>query len=54
MLVFVPRNRPISIAIAGELRDFNLGTAASYGVLLILMIALSMFVAARLERTAKT
>jgi iron(III) transport system permease protein len=54
VLVFVPRNRPISIAIAGELRDFNLGTAASYGVLLILMIAASMFIAARLERTAKT
>lgn len=54
VLVFVPRNRPISIAIAGELRDFNLGTAASYGVLLILLIAVSMFVAARLERTAQT
>jgi iron(III) transport system permease protein len=52
VLVFVPRNRPISIAIAGELRDFNLGTAAAYGVLLILMIAASMFIAARLERTS--
>jgi iron(III) transport system permease protein len=54
VLVFVPRNRPISIAIAGELRDFNLGTAAAYGVLLILMIAASMTVAARLERSAQT
>jgi iron(III) transport system permease protein len=54
VLVFVPRNRPISIAIAGELRDFNLGTAAAYGVLLILMIAASMFIAARLERSSKT
>ncbi len=52
VLVFVPRNRPISIAIAGELRDFNLGTAAAYGVLLILMIAASMIIAARLERSA--
>lgn len=52
VLVFVPRNRPISIAIAGELRDFNLGTAAAYGVLLILMIAASMFIAARLERSS--
>ncbi|HEX8772514.1 MAG TPA: iron ABC transporter permease [Pyrinomonadaceae bacterium] len=50
VLVFVPRNRPISIAIAGELRDFNLGTAAAYGVLLILMIAASMIIATRLEK----
>lgn len=54
VLVFVPRNRPISIAIAGELRDFNLGTAAAYGVLLILMIAASMTIAAQLERSAQT
>lgn len=50
VLVFVPKNRPISIAIASELRDFNLGTAAAYGVLLMLMIALIMTLAARLER----
>src|SRR4029079_14169942 len=30
VLVFVPANRPISIAIASELRDFNLGAAAAY------------------------
>ena len=54
VLVFVPRNRPISIAIAGELRDFNLGTAAAYGVLLILMIAASMIIAARIERSSNT
>jgi iron(III) transport system permease protein len=53
VLVFVPRNRPVSIAIAGELRDFNLGTAAAYGVLLILMIAASMIIATRLERSTK-
>ena len=50
VLVFVPSNRPISIAIASELRDFNLGTAAAYGMILILIIALSMIVAAKLER----
>jgi len=50
VLVFVPANRPISIAIASEVRDFNLGTAAAYGVVLIVVIALSMFVAGRLER----
>jgi ABC-type Fe3+ transport system permease subunit len=50
VLVFVPRNRPISIAIASELRDFNLGTASTYGVVLICIIAVSMFVAGKLER----
>jgi iron(III) transport system permease protein len=50
VLVFVPTNRPISIAIASELRDFNLGAAAAYGVVLMLMIGLVMMVATRLER----
>jgi iron(III) transport system permease protein len=50
VLVFVPGNRPISIAIASELRDFNLGTAAAYGAVLMLMIGLIMMVATRLER----
>ena len=49
VLVFVPTNRPISIAIASELRDFNLGAAAAYGVVLMLMIGVIMTVAARLE-----
>jgi iron(III) transport system permease protein len=54
VLVYVPRNRPISLAISSELRDFNLGTAAAYGVVLICLIAASMMIAARLgkERTA--
>jgi iron(III) transport system permease protein len=50
VLVFVPANRPISIAIASEMRDFNLGTAAAYGVVLIGIIAVTMAVAGRLER----
>lgn len=50
VLVFVPSNRPISIAIASELRDFNLGAAAAYGVVLIVIISISMIVAGRLER----
>ena len=50
VLVFVPNNRPISIAIASELRDFNLGSAAAYGVALIGMIALCMIIAGKLER----
>jgi iron(III) transport system permease protein len=50
VLVFVPANRPISIAIASELRNFNLGVAAAYGVVLIVIISISMMVAGRLER----
>jgi iron(III) transport system permease protein len=53
VLVFVPTNRPVSIAIASELRDFNLGTAAAYGVVLIAIIGLIMIVAGRLERLNK-
>jgi iron(III) transport system permease protein len=53
VLVYVPRNRPVSIAIAAEMRDFNLGRAAAYGVLLIILIAISMLVATRLERASK-
>jgi iron(III) transport system permease protein len=53
VLVYVPRNRPVSIAIAAEMRDFNLGQAAAYGILLIALIAVSMTIAARLERATK-
>jgi iron(III) transport system permease protein len=52
VLVFTPNNRPVSIAIASAMRDFNLGTAAAYGVVLIAMIAIAMIVAGRLERRA--
>lgn len=51
VVVFVPANRPISIAIASELRDFNLGTAAAYGVVLIVIIGVTMAVASTLERS---
>jgi len=51
VLLFVPSNRPVSIAIASELRDFNLGAAAAYGVVLMVIIGVSMVVATRLDRT---
>ena len=50
VLVFTPANRPVSIAIASAMRDFNLGTAAAYGVVLICMIAAAMMLAGRLEK----
>lgn len=51
VLVFVPSSRPLSIAIAAEMRDFNLGSAAAFGVILIALVSLSMVAAARLERS---
>jgi iron(III) transport system permease protein len=50
VLVYVPSNQPISIRIAAEMRDFNLGTAAAYGVILMLMVTIAMLIASRLER----
>lgn len=50
ILLFVPNNRPISIAIAAEMRDFNLGTAAAYGVILMAIIAVCLLLANRLEQ----
>ena len=50
VIAFVPSNQPVSIRIAAEMRDFNVGTAAAYGVILILLIAASMLVAGRLEK----
>jgi iron(III) transport system permease protein len=54
VLAYVPSNQPISIRIAAEMRDFNLGTAAAYGVILILIVTLAMFIASRLERIRGT
>ncbi|MDX6499982.1 MAG: iron(III) transport system permease protein [Blastocatellia bacterium] len=53
VIVFTPGNRPVSIAIASAMRDFNLGTAAAYGVILIAMIVIVMVVAGRLESRAQ-
>ena len=53
VLVYVPSNQPISIRIAAEMRDFNLGTAAAYGVILIGIVTIAMLIASRLERGRK-
>ena len=53
VIVYVPGNRPLSIKIAAEMRDFNLGTAAAYGVILMLIIAASMIFDARMEKSQK-
>src|SRR5260221_7898312 len=53
VIVFTPGNRPVSIAIASAMRDFNLGTAAAYCVILIAMIIVVMVVAVRLYIRAR-
>lgn len=40
ILLYTHRTRPISMAILSELRAFNFGGAAAYGVLLILLMAI--------------
>lgn len=47
VLLYTYSNRPLSIAIFSELRIFNLGTAAAYSVVLILVIALVMWLTQR-------
>jgi iron(III) transport system permease protein len=39
IVIYTIHNRPISIEILAQLRQFNFGSAAAYGVLLVVMIA---------------
>ena len=49
IIVYVYSNRPISIEILSQLRQFNLGTASAYGVLLIVLIAITLLAGERLR-----
>jgi len=51
-MVYVYSNRPIAIETLSQLRQFNLGTASAYGVLLIVMIALTLLAGERLRGIA--
>jgi iron(III) transport system permease protein len=53
IMAYVYLNRPISVAILSELRQFNFGSASAYGVLLIIVIALSLFAGERLRGPGK-
>ncbi|HVN82928.1 MAG TPA: iron ABC transporter permease [Terriglobia bacterium] len=44
IVIYTINNRPISIEILAQLRQFNFGSAAAYGVLLILLMAAVFFV----------
>ncbi len=39
IVLYTHRTRPISIEILSQLRDFDVGAAAAYGVLLMLLVA---------------
>lgn len=41
IVLYTHRTRPISIEILSQLRDFDLGTAAAYGVLLMVLVAVA-------------
>jgi iron(III) transport system permease protein len=49
IMVYVYANRPISIEILSQLRQFNFGAASAYGVLLIGLIATTLLVGERLR-----
>jgi iron(III) transport system permease protein len=48
VIVYVPSSRPISVEIAAQLRYFQVGSASVYGVILIILIAISLTVGWRL------
>jgi iron(III) transport system permease protein len=53
IMVYVYSNRPISIEILSQLRQFSYGTASAYGFLLIVLIAITLLVGERLGGSAK-
>jgi len=49
ILIYTPRYRPLSIAINDELYLANYGTAASFGVLQVLLVVIVLIITRRLE-----
>jgi iron(III) transport system permease protein len=47
IVLYTHRTRPISIEILSQLRDFDLGAAAAYGVLLMLLVAAAFILGQR-------
>lgn len=48
ILVYVPSSKPISVEIASQLRYFHLGSAAVYGLILIVLTGMSLLLSWRL------
>ena len=49
IVAYVYSNRPISIEILSHLRQFNFGSASAYGVLLIILIAVTLLAGERIR-----
>jgi iron(III) transport system permease protein len=49
IMVYVYSNRPIAVEILSQLRQYNFGTASAYGVLLIVLIAITLLIGERLR-----
>jgi iron(III) transport system permease protein len=47
IVIYTIHNRPISIEILAQLRQFNFGSAAAYGVFLTLLIAAVFLISER-------
>lgn len=43
ILLYVYDNRPISVEILSQLRQFNMGSAAAYGMLLLILVSVVLF-----------
>ena len=54
ILIYVYSNRPISIEILSQIRQFNFGSAAAYSVFLILLIAITLGLGERIRTTQTT
>jgi iron(III) transport system permease protein len=54
ILIYVYSNRPISIEILSQIRQFNFGSAAAYSVFLILLIAITLGLGERIRTTQST
>ncbi len=51
ILIYTPRHRPLSIAINDELYLANYGTAASFGVIQVVLIVVALIISTRLEES---
>lgn len=49
ILLFTPSNRPLSVAIFSELRDFDLGSVAAYSILLAVLIGATLALAQKFQ-----
>lgn len=52
IMVYVVDNRPISVEIFAQLRQFNIGSAAAYSVFLMLLVALVSWISTSLQKKA--